>query len=265
MTERMHNLPFGRRLPMQQAPEDIQAMLEVLAQYIDARMVPEPRVLSGGVQGRARPIPATLTAGQPAPFVEIFSVDGSNRQAEAVTTFFQEMVRDDNQPFANADDQRIVARVTWGAGGQFSQAFIDVVRGSRFTVICNALRVELQQESTLINNPAMRCGAFAGYFPNGSVFAPTRTLIVPAVGGGGVSAFFQIPQFAIGLQVIRDPSASAIDVDFHTDVATAAISSEPLPAGAQFRTVRIPNDARFIRISATGAITAARLIFQLAL
>lgn len=197
----------------------------------------------------------------------VIQSQGSGRRSIAHTVFLDEPRREDNQPIDATDDANLVAIVRWGTNGVSHEAEVDVVRGGRLTVVGSEVDVQILQEVGVNGGRTprnYRVAATAGYIPNASPVEPTRTVLVPAVGGGMTSAMLPIPPFARAVTFYRQPQTAAVVVEFF-DAGSTALYAENVAANATCPKILLAQDVRLVRITATGAIAGGRLVFSLAI
>lgn len=251
--------PRGMRAP--------RALTEMPDQLMEAPV--DRATFAKGDQGKSLVAPgpgvgaATGALGQAR---QVIQSEGDPKHAESVTVFFDEPRREDSQTIGGSDDCNLVAFVRWGVNGVFHLVEVDVVRGGRLTVPASQVDVQIAQQVGINGgrtDRAYRVAASAGYVPNASPIEPTRTVMVPAVGGGMQSVFFTIPPYARTLTVYRQPATSAMIVHLF-DAGSNALYEENVAANATCPKIFLAQDVRQFRLTATGALAQARAVFGLA-
>ena len=153
------------------------------------------------------------------------------------------------------------AILKWGGSGTQTTAEVDFKNGCAVTLSAAFIEV-MGRNDGLIDT---ELGAFIGYMPYFREWSATKTMPIPAA-GGGTDANVIIPDFAIAFSVAINPFNSIDHFDF-LDGAGAVIGGTAVSVGGAInRSYAIPNDARSVNVRASAIpIVNGRMIFGLSL
>ena len=195
---------------------------------------------------------ATLTAsGQTATLIDL---NGDDELTGMVTLSF--FLR---QAAGTSQISRATAEITWGAGGIFCSAVLDVRHGTMASVPASNLRVEVTNQAA----QTVTVGVSVGYFPRTTGNA-TRTLLQDTTITNGNTVDFLVPEYARLVTVLRSPQTAAMTLRFLGALGATIMYEVRVAASADVLRIPLGGDIDTVRILADGTdITRARLVFDL--
>lgn len=167
---------------------------------------------------------------------------------------------------ANLNDiPAVVGFLSFGNDGFQSDAEIDFVNGAQITCAGAFVRFAAAIDLDAPNNggenmPEVRVGAHLGVLPSATVPAHrTRYFALTEAGGATPTQTLPIPPFAERAEVLRTGSAAILVEVLDRSGAVIVSTSSAFEIEA-----RLPNDARFIRVTnLTASAISGRIVHQL--
>lgn len=168
---------------------------------------------------------------------------------------------------------RVTALVRWGQDGCFTEAEVDVRKGTVITVCASEVTVTLRNDAVnqtdgenTFQAPPVRVGAFIGYLPYFKPSNAVRTVTVATLPltDGLASALSVIPNFASEVSVGFAPGAASGATMRFLDSVGSILSEVQVSSGERHK---IPaNATSVVFVNNTGAtVTGAYYVFELTL
>lgn len=202
--------------------------------------------------------------------VPIIGVDCDDEEAKAVTVTVSVQPPVSLPGLASIGLREIQIIVQWGIGGARTEAVMDAVHGTSFSLLCSSLRVRARNLAPVSPgvNPSVNVAAFVGYWPKPFGPGPQLTLkgssspfpLTPAS-----SETVIIPAYASKLEFMRTAQGLSYQIDFLRADGVDVVAS--FASAVDLVELPIPGDAAAVRLTNTDALNIKdrRYIFRLAL
>lgn len=168
-------------------------------------------------------------------------------------------------PFAAGDVYRAMAWVTWGSGGAFYTAEVDIRDGTIISLPASSLQIDVLNEGTFATTQ-LEFNAAVTYLPKGGAGPVRRTRYQDAqIAGAAAWAAVVVPAFATHVSVVRTPQNAPYVLDFNDSNGVLCYQVNVIAGADAFR-IPLSNDIRTVDLNnGAVAIPRARMIFDLVL
>jgi hypothetical protein len=198
---------------------------------------------------------------------DLLQLSGSNRSdPRFVTVCFSGIEAAPNE--GDEADTRLQARILWGTGKGFNEAFVDIKHGVQVSLVANIITAAIHYFGNN-DGPTVRVSASSGYgsHPGGDSGA-TFTEQEVSLAAAAQSAALRVPNFATRVQwQSRNDPAVFVPVPmlrmFTGPTPADRIISQISPPPATWTT--LPQGADFIRIRNDSDLAGYTLIYELGL
>lgn len=280
-------IPFPARPPLQQedgidwpvelerAPYRMPGRKQLLDQTDTGNIgrsvqVPTVQTVTGPIDpatGMALQIPVATASDSAVP---IIGVDCDDEEAKVVTITVSVAPPLSLPGLANVGLRQVQIVVQWGIGGARTEAAMDAIHGTSFSVLCSSLRVRARNLAPVVpgTNPSVNVAAFVGYWPKPFGPGPQLTLqgsTSPFPLTPGNSETVIIPAYATKLEFMRAASGLSYLVEYLRADGVDVVAS--FASAVDLVELPIPGDAAAVRLTNTDALNIKdrRYIFRLAL